>query len=83
MATVIDLASRRVVGWALADHMESSLVCEAMRVALLDASARPGAHFPFRSRQSIYVPRVPPAIGKTPYDSKPFPPCSVLGQQRG
>ena len=26
LATVIDLASRRVVGWALADHMRTELV---------------------------------------------------------
>jgi len=28
LATVIDLASRRVVGWAIAEHMEASLVCD-------------------------------------------------------
>ena len=32
LATVIDLASRRVVGWAIADHMEASLVCDAMNM---------------------------------------------------
>ena len=40
LATVIDLASRRVVGWALADHMRSELVCDALRMAI-DAR-RPG-----------------------------------------
>jgi hypothetical protein len=30
LATVIDLASRRVVGWALADHMRTELVSEAL-----------------------------------------------------
>jgi putative transposase len=33
LATVIDLASRRVVGWAIADHMRTSLVEEALRMA--------------------------------------------------
>ena len=42
LATVIDLASRRVVGWAMADHMESSLVCEAMCMALHDRRPGPG-----------------------------------------
>ena len=34
LTTVIDLASRRVVGWALAHHMEASLVCHAMSMAI-------------------------------------------------
>jgi transposase InsO family protein len=33
LATVIDLASRRVVGWALADHMRTELVADALRMA--------------------------------------------------
>ena len=33
LATVIDLASRRVVGWALADHMRTELVEEALEMA--------------------------------------------------
>ena len=34
LAVVIDLCSRRIVGWALADHMRSSLVEDAMKQAL-------------------------------------------------
>ena len=30
LATVIDLASRRVVGWALADHMRTDLISDAL-----------------------------------------------------
>ena len=33
LATVIDLSSRRVVGWALADHMRTELVSDALRMA--------------------------------------------------
>ena len=40
LATVIDLASRRVVGWAMADHMRAELVCDALRMAL--GARRPG-----------------------------------------
>lgn len=43
LATVIDLASRRVVGWAIADHMESSLVCDALKMAI--EHRRPDAGF--------------------------------------
>jgi transposase InsO family protein len=35
LASVIDLGSRRVVGWAMADHMRAELVCDALRMALL------------------------------------------------
>jgi transposase InsO family protein len=34
LAVVIDLFSRRVVGWALADHLRTDLVMEALRMAL-------------------------------------------------
>jgi putative transposase len=45
LATVIDLASRRVVGWAMADHMEASLVCDAMNMALVARRPAPGLLF--------------------------------------
>jgi putative transposase len=45
LATVIDLASRRVVGWAMADHMEASLVCDAMKMALAARRPAPGLLF--------------------------------------
>ena len=47
LATVIDLASRRVVGWAVADHMRAELVCEALGMAL--AARRPPAGLIFHS----------------------------------
>jgi len=34
LATVIDLHSRRVVGWAVADHMRTELVTDALQMAL-------------------------------------------------
>lgn len=34
LAVVIDLCSRRIVGWALADHLRSDLVVDAMQQAL-------------------------------------------------
>ncbi|WNM33668.1 IS3 family transposase [Streptomyces sp. Li-HN-5-11] len=33
LATVIDIASRRVAGWAAADHLRTELVAEALRAA--------------------------------------------------
>jgi putative transposase len=45
LGTVIDLASRRVVGWAMADHMRAELVCDALRMAIENRHPAPGAMF--------------------------------------
>ena len=45
LATVIDLASRRVVGWALAEHMRAELVCDALRMAITHRRPAPGLIF--------------------------------------
>jgi transposase InsO family protein len=45
LATVIDLASRRVVGWALADHMRAELVCDALGMAVAERRPAPGLIF--------------------------------------
>jgi putative transposase len=34
LATVLDVFSRRVVGWALATHLRAELVCDALRMAV-------------------------------------------------
>jgi putative transposase len=47
LATVVDLASRRVVGWALANHMRTELVSEALTMAF--ATRRPPAGAIFHS----------------------------------
>jgi putative transposase len=45
LATVIDLYTRMVVGWALADHMRTSLVTDALAMAGAHGHLRPGAVF--------------------------------------
>ena len=47
VASVIDLSSRRIVGLALADHLRTSLVSEALEMAL--AQRRPAAGLIFHS----------------------------------
>jgi putative transposase len=47
LATVIDLSSRRIVGWALSDHMRTSLVEDALAMAF--ATRRPAAGVIFHS----------------------------------
>jgi transposase InsO family protein len=45
LATVIDLASRRVVGWALADHMRTELVEDALKMAFAHRAPQKGVIF--------------------------------------
>ena len=45
LAVIIDLHSRRIVGWALADHMRTELVTDALRQALGSRSIAPGLIF--------------------------------------
>lgn len=45
LATVIDLASRRVVGWATADHLRTDLVAEALTDAVNRRRPAPGVVF--------------------------------------
>jgi transposase InsO family protein len=45
LATVIDCYSRRLVGWALADHMRTDLVTDALKMALATRGSLRGAIF--------------------------------------
>nr|WP_042179522.1 IS3 family transposase [Kibdelosporangium sp. MJ126-NF4]CEL13865.1 Mobile element protein [Kibdelosporangium sp. MJ126-NF4]CEL17860.1 Mobile element protein [Kibdelosporangium sp. MJ126-NF4]CEL20685.1 Mobile element protein [Kibdelosporangium sp. MJ126-NF4]CTQ88233.1 Mobile element protein [Kibdelosporangium sp. MJ126-NF4]CTQ89598.1 Mobile element protein [Kibdelosporangium sp. MJ126-NF4] len=45
LATVIDLSSRRVVGWATADHLRTDLVDQALRNAITQRGPAPGVIF--------------------------------------
>jgi putative transposase len=45
LATVIDLATRMVVGWQLAPHMRTSLVVDALKMAISGGHVQPGAIF--------------------------------------
>ena len=42
LATVIDIASRRVVGWATADHLRTELVADALANAVATRDPAPG-----------------------------------------
>jgi len=45
LATVMDLCSRRLVGWAIADHMRTELVLEALAAAKRTRTSLAGAVF--------------------------------------
>lgn len=42
LAAVMDLFSRKIVGWAMAPHMRSELVCSAMQMAIAHRQPGPG-----------------------------------------
>ena len=42
VALVMDLCSRKIVGWAMADHLRSELTCAALRMALRRRRPAPG-----------------------------------------
>jgi putative transposase len=45
LATVIDCYSRRVVGFAVADHMRTDLIIDALRMAIIHRDPPPGVIF--------------------------------------
>ncbi|MFI1953437.1 IS3 family transposase [Streptomyces xinghaiensis] len=45
LATVLDCFSRRVVGWSIADHMRTSLVSDALRMAASTGGGLDGSTF--------------------------------------
>lgn len=45
LAVVIDLYTRKIVGWKLANHMRAELVTEALQNACIQQSIKPGAIF--------------------------------------
>jgi transposase InsO family protein len=42
LAVILDAFSRKVVGWAMADHLQASLALEALEMALADRVVSPG-----------------------------------------
>lgn len=52
LASIVDLYSRRVVGWSMADHMETNLVENAWKMAVADRQPGPNLlHHSDRGRQ--------------------------------
>jgi transposase InsO family protein len=42
LATVIDCYSRRIVGFAIANHLRTDLITDALRMAVIHRTRRPG-----------------------------------------
>jgi putative transposase len=72
LAVVLDLASRRVVGWALRTRLDQELALAALRMALAHRGARGGLHHSDRGVQyaSAAYQRLLSAAGFTPSMSR-------------
>ncbi|GFG54734.1 hypothetical protein MAGR_61750 [Mycolicibacterium agri] len=81
LATVIDCCSRRVAGWAIAEHMRTELVEDALKAAARAAGRRGRCNIPCRSRKSLHLKgfrEALPLIGSHPVDGW----CGVKCRQR-
>ena len=45
LATVIDCHNKAVIGWSMADHMRTDLICDAITMAATNVDLAPGAVF--------------------------------------
>jgi putative transposase len=61
LAVVLDAWSRRIIGWAMATHLRTELVLDALNMAGLAASPE-GRHPPLGSGLPVHLDRVRPAL---------------------
>ena len=70
LAVVLDAFSRKVVGWALDDHLRASLAIEALEMALARSRRdRRRADPPLRPRRSVRLRRLHRTPGSRPASS--------------
>ena len=70
LALLMDLYSRRIVGWELDEHMAEALVLAALREAIARAAAGPGLDPSHRPGRPVCRGRVPPGAGACPDASR-------------
>ena len=63
LAAVIDLCSRKVVGWAADDHLRAELPCRGFADGARAAPARRAAAAPQRPRRAVRLRRLSGAAG--------------------
>jgi putative transposase len=62
LATVIDLYSRKVVGYAVADHMRTDLITDALDMAIAASHPSPGVIFHSDRGTSVHLGTVRPVL---------------------
>src|SRR5665811_2340415 len=71
LATVIDCHSKAVIGWAMADHMRTDLICDAITMAAGNVDLAPGAVFHSDSKY-VRCQVFPGFVTLTPIDSRGY-----------
>lgn len=66
LAVVVDLFSRKIVGWSMACHMQASLVCEALQMAIGCRNPKPGLPL-FQCLRTTSLTPLKPLNHHTPY----------------
>ncbi|MEV0431366.1 DDE-type integrase/transposase/recombinase [Micromonospora sp. NPDC050495] len=79
LATVIDLATRMVAGWQLAEHMRTSLVVDALAMAIAHGHVQPGAVFHPDRGTPVYLDRLHRFLQQQADQNQPRPHRGVLG----
>jgi transposase InsO family protein len=63
LASVLDMASRRVLGFALGEHHDAALAYGALAMAVAARGGQaPGVTFPYRSGQRVHREGLPPGL---------------------
>ena len=73
LATVIDCCSRKLAGWAVADHMRTELVEDALKAALADRGVPARRGLPRRPRVGLHLQGLRQALRTARRD--PVPRC--------
>ena len=80
LATVLDLATRMVVGWQTAAHMRTSLVTDALTMAIDGGHVKANAIFHSDAEQAIHLGRVRRIHHEERHSPQPGPDRGVLGR---
>ena len=82
LGVVVDLFSRKVVGWAIGTSLATDLVAQALRQAIESRRPGPGLNPPLGSRQSIHQRSVPSDLAWSWHHGE-HEPQGLLLRQRG
>ena len=83
LATVIDIASRRVVGYAMADHLRTELIADALSNAVAARDPEPGIIFHSDRGQAVHIRRLRRTRRRLPGNPVGRADGPVLGQRAG